>query len=100
MSCAAAIDGNRDDNPVRGNRITVDSSPRRLVFLRNETAPTTDCSLSCLETASSQLIVMVTAFDAGAPGLMATRDALPAAATSLAGMATVTCSASTIVVVR
>ena len=48
----------------------------------------------------TQLIVIVTAFDGGPPGFTATTDAVPAAATSLAGMATVTCCASTIVVVR
>jgi hypothetical protein len=48
----------------------------------------------------SQLIVMVSAFDPGEAGFVATSDAEPALATSLAGIATVTCVASTIVVVR
>ena len=47
-----------------------------------------------------QLMVMVSAFEAGPPGLVATREPDPAAARSLAGMATVTCVASTMVVVR
>ena len=44
--------------------------------------------------------MMVIAFEAGEPGFVATNDAVPAAARSAAGMATVTWVASTIVVVR
>lgn len=53
-----------------------------------------------LEGGSGQLIVMVSAFDAGEPGFVATSDAEPALATSLAGIATLTCVASAMVVVR
>jgi len=52
------------------------------------------------QSARNQLIVIVSVFEAGAPGLVATTEALPAAARSLAGIATVTWAASTIVVVR
>ena len=47
-----------------------------------------------------QLTTIVSEFDPMAPGLVATTVPGPAVARSLAGMATVTCAESTIVVVR
>lgn len=49
---------------------------------------------------TSQLMATCSAFDPEAPGLVATTDAIPVLVRSLAGIATVTCVASTIVVVR
>jgi hypothetical protein len=50
--------------------------------------------------AMSYWIVIVSADEGTAPGFTAVRDAVPAVAISEAGMATLKCVASTIVVVR